>query len=774
VNRVLPDSVPLRYTNAVRCIFDPRSKKDPSVYIDKCRDHLLAEIEETQPSRIIAFGSVAFQSLIGESVPITQVVGGWGYTPFFPDIPVQFAIHPSAQLHNDAIGPYWRRTTGRMLEVPPPDDWDGPDGMSTIVVRNVMRAVKILDLASLSDLCAYDIEYNPTNNKMLCLSIAFSPNIAYVFPHTILQDYLFVDALERLFMNTQMVAHNWKFDAWGSVKGMELDPNTIIDSEGYWMDTSTMRKLHNPEQESKLDLAEWLVGMGGHKGELTKLFGKSRNGNAYEKAYNDDPDVVMRYCGGDSIACYRLALLYEELLREDGLWPLWEETFGPLGKALFSMENIGMRIDKHAMDALDKRLIESMDIELKAIRSDSCIKRLCKNWDIKDPKKRTVTSDNFNPKSDRQMRELMFSVHGLGLKPREKDKTKGGAHSVSKDVVAHHNEKNPSILLGHLAEFNRVKHKHSTYVKGYRRRIAEDGCLHTDYRQDVARTQRLSSRDPNLQNIPNRGHEEDRSIRRMFLPVNDDEYLLELDYSQMELREAADLSNDPVMVDCFINGVDIHKKTASEILGCSVDEVSKDARRKAKPINFGVTFGMKEKKLRDYAKTDYGVDLTDAEAVQWLKGFFRLYAGYKVWMLKELMRAQKQGCAYVYWCGKIYSRRWLTDLGSGNIGKRLHAERQVWNTPIQGGASLYTLKSAIIAEDKIYAGEMPGVTALVHTIHDSLIFSVKKDAVEDAFRMLGSVMVGLPTIRVPLEIEGKAGPNLADMEEIGKLDSREV
>jgi DNA polymerase-1 len=277
-----------------------------------------------------------------------------------------------------------------------------------------------------------------------------------------------------------------------------------------------------------------------------------------------------------------------------------------------------------------------------------------------------------------------------------------------------------------------------------------------------------------LQNIPNRAWEEDRAIRRMFLANANDEYLLELDYGQQELRIAADLSGDPVMMDCFLSGIDIHKKTASEILGCSVDEVSKLDRGKAKPINFGVTFGMQKKRLIDYAKQDYGVELSEAEAAQWHRGFFKLYAGYKRWMLKESIRARNQGCAYIYWCWDIYSRRWLLDLVSRNNSKRMHAERQVWNTPIQGGASLYTLKSLIIIEDMIRRGGVKGVSALVHTIHDSIIVSVKREYVQSAFEVIGGVMVGLPTRQVPLEVEGKAGSNLADMEEIGKLDSRDV
>ncbi len=173
--------------------------------------------------------------------------------------------------------------------------------------------------------------------------------------------------------------------------------------------------------------------------------------------------------------------------------------------------------------------------------------------------------------------------------------------------------------------------------------------------------------------------------------------------------------------------------------------------------------------LRENAKKEYGIDMTLEEAAAWRKDFFKLYRGYRSWMLREIAVGIKRGCAYTYWLGKPYARRWLPEVGSRDVGKCNHAKRQLINTPVQGGAALYMMKALVFINRMLYDGSLPGVCKLVHTIHDSVIVAVKKSMVNIAFQRIAWVMVNQPTLRVPLEVEGKAGPTFADMEVIGKV-----
>jgi len=762
VNRVVDDRIPIRYTNAVRCY---PGNNDVSLGVGPCREYLLEEIAQVNPGRIIALGRHAVQSLTGYRLPISEVVEGWTKsTQFGVKVPTQFAYHPAAPLHNKSLRKFWLETTKRMIQKPPPDTWRALEDVKIIKVQTVKKALAVLAEAMEQDYVAYDTEYNDKTNRLLCASFCWDVNKAYVFNDIVMGHSSIIAAIERLFQTVKMVAHNWKFDAWVSVKALGIDPEVILHPGRWWIDTSTLRKLYHPEQDSNLEIAEWQVGMGGGKEELFELLGRSHKGPSYEKAYNDYPDVVMRYCGNDGIGCYRLLVRYSQGLKREGLAPLWNDIFGPLGGLLFHMEYVGLQVDTEAMDALDARLRGSLERELIAIRSSKVVKRVAKNWDF------DATADDFNPKSAHHMRELLFmNEEGLRLAPR--GTTPGGLPSANKHVVAAYKNDNP--VMGHISEFNRLKHKHSTYVEGWRKRLSQEDRIHCSIRQDAARTQRVQARDPNLMTIPNRGWEEDLAIRRMCIAHDpDDELLLEVDFSQAELREAADLSNDPAMMEVFLNRLDIHRKTASEIMGVSMDEVDKLQRTKAKPINFGTIFLQSWKGLQENAEKEYGVHLTDDEAKMWRKGFFKTYRGYQVWTFGELARARKRGCAYIYRNGKPFARRWLFNLGEQwDKGKRGHAERQVVNTPIQGGASLKLLHAGVILRRMLYKGDLPGVTRIVLPVHDSLIFTVRRKMVKKAFRKIGKVMISEPTIRVPIEVEGKAGPNLADMKLVGVMSA---
>lgn len=576
VNQLIDDQTPYRFTNAVRCY---PGETDPVYGIRPCRKFLQEEIERTRPGRIIALGRIATEALTGERLPITQVVGGYFDRSNITDVRTQFSLHPSAMLHNPSLKPYFVKTFADIIKRPPPDAWAALHDTVTVNICQQVMAIKIIARAKGQRVVALDTEYNSRTNNLLCLSLCWEPNKAFVFSDRVLKNPVVRKALEDLISTTKMAAHNWKFDVWVLINALGLAPEVVLNPDNWWADSLTLRNLYHPEQQANLDVSGWMVGMGGHKQELFELLGTANKdvktiGDRYERAYYDYPDVVMRYCGWDAIACRRLINYYESALKREGLWPLWADTFGPLGAPLLQMEYNGLRVDQEAMGALDERFKANMERELIAIRSTKVVKRLCTNWD------RDIPVDEFNPRSAPQMRDLMFSEHGLNLKAREHTPT--GLARVDKHTVKAATKQHS--VLQHLAEFNRIRHKHSTYVVGYSKMLGLDGGLHTDYNQGGARTGRLTSRRPNIQNIPNRSWEEDKAIRRAFIPYEDDEWLLEVDFSQIEMRTGADISNDSVMVDCFLNDIDIHRKTAATALKISIDEVNKEQRQAAKPI----------------------------------------------------------------------------------------------------------------------------------------------------------------------------------------------
>ena len=758
--------LPVRYEYAVGC---SPGKHYVNNYIDNCQWNLRNKIKRAKPTRILTFGTVAQWAVSGEALPLMNVVGGWTHVD---GVPVQFCISPAAVLHNKSLRKFWEKTTKRAILQAPPHSWDGPDDVSVRRVKG-KRAVAILDKACKQRVVAFDTEYNNVTNRLLCYAISWEANKAYVFDHKVVQSYRVQKALKRLFKSRAiMVAHNWKFDARVMVASQDFEPE-LFTADKYWWDTSSMRKLYNPEQESKLDIAGWMVGMGGHKDQLKAILGRSAKGPAYEKAYNEHSKIVRRYCGMDAIACFRLAILYENLLKSEGLWDAWEECMGPIGPALFSMEHTGIRIGREKIEAARKKLQAKIEIILRAIQADRNVQRVINSGLMPVPK--NYPKDQpivFNPGSTAMMREVLFGKKGLKLKPLKK--TGKGAASTDAETMDILMRSKSSPLLKHIGEYRRLSKLKGTYVDGIYKRVDSNFFIHTTYRQDVARTGRLSSQDPNLQNIPRPETEEARMIRRLLLPLHEDECFLEVDHSQIEIRIAADISGDPEMMSAFLHKKDIHRITASVMLGIKAKDVTKEQRQKAKAVNFGLLYGMSPQGLVDYALNDYGVVLTLAEAKAYRRAFFKTYRVYRTWQIKLLSKARRDGFVNSYWLGNVCRRRWVYDLGSDHGGKRGHADRVVYNTPVQGGASEYTLRNMVVLHKLIRDGKLKYVTAMIGTVHDSIWFSVKKAHVKKAFMEIAKVMVSFPTNGVPLEVEGKAGPSLGDLKEIGTLNSLDL
>jgi DNA polymerase I len=280
-----------------------------------------------------------------------------------------------------------------------------------------------------------------------------------------------------------------------------------------------------------------------------------------------------------------------------------------------------------------------------------------------------------------------------------------------------------------------------------------DGRIHTNFRQALAATGRLSSIDPNLQNIPTRS-EAGRRIRRAFVPRGGS-ILLSADYSQIELRVLAHLSGDPTLTEAFSRGEDIHSRTASEILGIPPEKLDAEARRLAKVINFGIIYGMGPQRLAGQLGIPF------AEASDYIKRYFERLPGVRSWLDGTLEEARDRG----YVTTMYGRRRYLPELRGGQSGARAQAERIAINTPIQGSAA-DLIKVAMVRLHSTIADQKLAARILLQ-VHDELLVEVENDALEKAGDAVRREMEGVAALRVPLRVDLKAGPNWAELTSYG-------
>ena len=412
-------------------------------------------------------------------------------------------------------------------------------------------------------------------------------------------------------------------------------------------------------------------------------------------------------------------------LAADGLDRLFAEIEIPVARVLAEMEATGIGIDGGALAAISSEFgaeIERLERECFA-----------------------HAGHPFNLNSPIQLRDILFNE--LKLSAKGLKKTKSG-FSTDADTLEKLAEVHP--LPAKLLEYRGLAKLKSTYSDALPTLIdPADGRIHTRFHQALAATGRLSSTDPNLQNIPVRS-EAGRRIRRAFVPRAGC-LLVSADYSQIELRILAHLSADPTLTEAFSSGEDIHARTASEVLGVAADQVDAEARRLAKVINFGIIYGMGPQRLA----AQLGISFADAS--DYIKRYFERLPGVRIWLDRTLEEARERG----YVTTMYGRRRYLPELHGGAGGARAQAERIAINTPIQGSAAdliklaMVRLHSSI-AEQKLAA-------QMLLQVHDELLLEVETEALDAAGEAVRREMEGVAALRVPLRVELKAGPNWAEL-----------
>jgi DNA polymerase-1 len=420
----------------------------------------------------------------------------------------------------------------------------------------------------------------------------------------------------------------------------------------------------------------------------------------------------------------RLAPLLRKEVEAQGLAELYETMDLPLAPVLASMERHGVRIDRKAL----AKMSTTMERDIRALEKTI--------WDL--------AGSEFNLKSPQQLAEILFDKMNLQLGGRRRSKPRSTAADVLEELALLHE------LPRKVLEYREISKLKSTYVDALPKLIhPETGRLHTSFSQTGAATGRLSSSDPNLQNIPVRT-ELGRAIRAEF--IADPGYtLLSADYSQIELRILAHFSKDPVLVEAFQTGQDIHARTAQEVFGVGPMAQNAEHRRAAKAINFGIIYG----------QTPFGlaaqIGIDQKEAAKFIAAYFARYRGVKDYLEASLAEARKAGATRTLF-GRI---RPVPEITSSQFNLRGLAERTALNTPLQGTAA-DLIKLAMIAIDRELT-EQKFQSKMILQVHDELLFEAPYDEMDRLRKLVRAAMENVYELAVPLVVDLKAGPNWRDM-----------
>ena len=428
---------------------------------------------------------------------------------------------------------------------------------------------------------------------------------------------------------------------------------------------------------------------------------------------------------GDAAACsealWFLRPVLTAELEKQGMWELYQNIEHPLCDVLYRMEREGIAIDREQLEQFGSMLAQ---------RIDHCEKLIF-----------SYSEGPFNINSTKQLGELLFDK--LGLPPVKKTKT---GYSTNADVLEKLKHKHPIIPA--IMDYRMLTKLKSTYADGLMKVICDDGRIRTTFQNLVTATGRLSSTEPNLQNIPVRT-DLGAEIRKMFVP-RDGYVLVDADYSQIELRVLAHIAGDTTMQNAFISGMDIHTVTASQVFGVEPEQVTPLQRRHAKAVNFGIVYGISEFSLAE----DIGV--SRYEAKDYIDSYLANYRGVRNYMKQVVIDAREKGYTQT-----LYGRRrYIPELTSSNFNIRSGAERIALNTPIQGTAA-DLIKLAMIRVDKALREAYPEAK-LILQVHDELIVECPEEIATQVAELVSREMNAVAALNVPLTADAKIGKSWYD------------
>jgi DNA polymerase-1 len=589
------------------------------------------------------------------------------------------------------------------------------------LITDVERLEEVVAELSEHDTICFDTETNGTDPIVVDwvgLSLCAMPGIAYYIPVDV-EGSLTTDQVkpivESLFADKSrtMIAHNYKFD-WLVLS------KAGIDLKGKIFDTMLAAYLEDANQKMSMDaLSERFLNY--KPIPITKLIGKGKK----QITFDEVPiEKASDYAAEDADITYRLYEVLKDKLEGDELTEVADEIEFPLIEVLGRMEKYGIKVDEPMLSEVSEQLQE----EIEGLES-----RIFE-----------IAGEEFNLNSPKQLGDILFEKLEL---PAGK-KTKTGQYSTAESVLSKLADDYEIVEL--VLDYRSLSKLQSTYVDALPKLINEEtGRIHTSFNQHVAATGRLSSSNPNLQNIPIRS-QRGREIRKAFIP-EEGYQLLAADYSQVELRVIASIAQDEAMMEAFKNDEDIHARTAKEIFDLdSIDEVTGNQRRKAKEVNFGIPYGVSAYGLAQ--RLGIGND----EAKQMIDQYFTRFPGIQKYIDETKEFAKEHG----YVKTLMGRRRYIPDINSRNWNVRGFAERTAINMPIQGTAA-DIIKLAMIRIDNMIEDEQLKSRMLLQ-VHDELVFEIADEEADELPKRIQQMMEQAYTLDVPLKVEMGLADNWLD------------
>lgn len=450
--------------------------------------------------------------------------------------------------------------------------------------------------------------------------------------------------------------------------------------------------------------------------EDVSIYGKGK------KRHVPDTEILNTHIASITKSIDAVKPLMEKELESHQQMNLLKDLELPLARILSKMEEIGIYTDVNDLQHMQQELQEKLELLVQRIHD--------------------AAGEEFNINSPKQLGVVLFET----LKLPVIKKTKTG-YSTAVDVLEQLQNEHP--IINDILEYRQLAKLQSTYVEGLQKVISNDKRIHTRFNQTLAQTGRLSSVDPNLQNIPIR-LEEGRKIRKAFKPSSEDSVILSADYSQIELRVLAHITQDDSLKEAFIHGQDIHTATARKVFGVEAEEVTDLMRRQAKAVNFGIVYG-----ISDYGLSQ-SLNITRKEAKIFIDDYLASFPGVKQYMSDIVKDAKANGYVETL----LHRRRYIPDITSRNFNLRGFAERTAMNTPIQGSAA-DIIKLAMVEFDK-QVQHTSYKAKLLLQVHDELIFEVPKSEVEEFSLFVEDIMEHALDLDVPLKVDSNYGPTWYD------------
>ncbi len=590
------------------------------------------------------------------------------------------------------------------------------DHLYQLITEPKERELLLKNLMQQASVC-FDTEttaIDVLDADLLGIAFCYTPGMAYYVAVPPGQEKEIAEEFRSFFENENIekIAQNLKYD-------YSILKKYGISVKGENFDTMLAHYLLQPDMRHNMDiLSETYLHY--RPVSIETLIGKK--GKKQGNMRDVELDKVKEYAGEDADITFQLKQLFEKTLEESNTAPVFKQIEMPLVPVLAEMEMAGVNLDKEALASLSAALANDIANLEKEIKE--------------------MAGVDFNLASPKQLGEVLFEHMKLVEKPK---KTKSGQYSTSEDILLELAKEH--TIAEKIIDYRQMMKLKSTYVDALPVIVhAATGRIHTSFNQAVAATGRLSSNNPNLQNIPIRT-ERGREVRKAFIPRDSDHVILAADYSQIELRLIAELSGDPVMKDAFIKGEDIHAATAAKVFDVPLEKVTREQRSNAKTVNFGIIYGVSAFGLSQQTS------LSRSEAGEIIKSYFQTYPGIREYIETQKELARKQGFVETI----MGRRRYLKDINSRNAVVRGHAERNAVNAPIQGSAADIIKMAMIDIHQKLSAKDWK--TKMILQVHDELVFDTPKEEVEQIKPLIKKAMEEAVKTEVPLVVDFGAGSN---------------